>query len=163
VTFFFLVSGVVPTGTVPLIFTGRNTASISGVSGNQFAEAIFSTPGGTIGDCANVGSFLGVCNSPIFQHPPSGSIPFSAQTGTQYSIDVRARGASDSGTGGWSALADPQVTIDPSFAFINNVSLVFSPDVAPPPPMAAPEPSSLIMLGTGLLGLIGAMRWKRLA
>jgi hypothetical protein len=45
----------------------------------------------------------------------------------------------------------------------NDYGQSYSPGTWAPPVTSTPEPSSLLLLGTGLLILIGAMRWKRLA
>lgn len=54
------------------------------------------------------------------------------------------------------AFADPEIEIDPSFAFANDFTLAFSPNLTPP--IATPEPSSIALLATGLLALMAGLR-----
>lgn len=59
------------------------------------------------------------------------------------------------------AEVDPYIFIDPSFADASLYSIEVSPGVGNSPPTSPiPEPSTLALLGTGVLGLAGAARRK---
>jgi hypothetical protein len=60
-----------------------------------------------------------------------------------------------------SAFADPSIYIDPTFALANEFSVVVSDGVPNPAPSPVPEPSSFILLMTGVLGLLNASRRLR--
>jgi hypothetical protein len=58
-----------------------------------------------------------------------------------------------------SAQVDPYIFIDPSFADASQYSIEVSPGIGNSPP-ALPEPSTFVLLGTGILGLAEAARRK---
>ena len=100
----------VPVSQVPLIFSGTVTTAASGIQ--AASSASFETPGGSIDACS---SSTGPCGSPSASN--SGTINYNALAGMIYDIEVNAGGGSGVGSGIWSASADPQVAIDPSFAY----------------------------------------------
>ena len=57
--------------------------------------------------------------------------------------------------GDFSATADPTFQIDPNFAYRDFFDLVYSPNLAP---SAVPEPSSIGVVGIGVLGLLVYVR-----
>ena len=59
----------------------------------------------------------------------------------------------------YSALSDPAIEIDPSFAFKDDFELVFSPNLFSPT-SAVPEPSSTLLFAAGL-GLLATLRQMR--
>jgi hypothetical protein len=60
------------------------------------------------------------------------------------------------------AISDPIITIDPSFPFINDVRLDFSPNLFSPVSSPVPEPSTLLSLVAGLL-VLGERLYRRSA
>jgi hypothetical protein len=85
------------------------------------------------------------------------SVHLDAGTGLLYDLYIVASGAIFSGgTGAYSAIIDPTITIDPSFSGASNYSIISSPNIGQ---TAVPEPATMTMLGTGLLAL--ARRWSR--
>ena len=85
--------------------------------------------------------------------------------------DVAAESGYDTNAANLAAAALAEVPILPASTFANDVVFVptnytvgsepqlFMTD--PPPPAITPEPTSLVLLGTGLLGAVGFMRRKR--
>jgi hypothetical protein len=93
----------------------------------------------------------------------SGALPpnftFNATVGEPFIISMSVSGLAGFG-GSWSASVDPTIEIDPNLADAADFTLE-----ATPSPFAAtptPEPSTLPLLGAGLLGLLGAGMYKRL-
>ncbi len=158
VTFYFEVQGSATGVTsVPLIFTGSGSTSASGPDAE--ALAYFETPGGQLYSCSATGGAVGACGSEPASN--SGTIDYSAAVGGLYDMQVIASGDSTLGSGNWSASVDPEVMIDPSFADAADFTLVLSPGV--PGGTTTPEPSSLLLLATGLSGLVTLARRKLLA
>jgi hypothetical protein len=157
VTYFLMVARIAGSGSelVPLIFTGSGTTSASGPF--TTAYAYFETPGGQLYACSASGSAVGTCGT--LPSSNSGSIDYSVSSNTLYDVQVIASGSSGLGSGTWSASVDPQVEINPSFADANDFTLEFSPGA---PSAITPEPSSTLMLGTGLLALLGTANYKKL-
>jgi hypothetical protein len=147
-------TGSTPVGVtaVPLIFSGTVTTSASGIQ--AAASASFETPGGAIDACSKSNGPCGGVGS------NSGTINYNATPGSIYDVEVNAGGGSGVGSGTWFASADPQVEIDPSFAYANDFTLEFSPAATSGtggtnPPPTVPEPSNLALLFVGLSALLG--------
>jgi len=140
--------------TVPLIFTGSDSTSASGPDAE--ALAYFETPAGQINSCSASGYAVGACGS--LPSSNSGSLDYNAAVGALYDMQVVASGSSTLGTGSWSATVDPEVQIDPSWQYASDFTLEVSSNGTPTP---TPEPSSIILLGTSLLGLLGVTGMRR--
>ena len=65
------------------------------------------------------------------------------------------------GSGSASAYADPYLVIDPSTPNASQYSIIVSPGVGNVPLGSTPEPSSLMLLGSGVAGLAGLMRRRQ--
>jgi hypothetical protein len=84
----------------------------------------------------------------------SGTSP--APAGDWNWISLEAIGASNFGAGSWSASEEITLEIDPTAPNASDFTL----EIRAP---AVPEPSSLWLLGTGLLALLGTLKFRRLA
>ena len=84
----------------------------------------------------------------------------SATAGQDIQVQILAGGVAGAigvpnccgGHATFQAIADPTIQIDPSFAYADDFTLAFSPNLTPS--AAAPEPSSIVLLATGLLALM---------
>jgi hypothetical protein len=136
--------------TVPLIYTFSGLTSASGSSSRAEVED------GETNDveaCSESG-LPGYCGIVPSSFSYSSTSP--ARDGYWGWVALEVLGTTNFGAGSWSASEEISLEIDPTAPDASDFTL----DIRAP---AAPEPSSLWLLGTGLLALLGTLKFRRLA
>jgi hypothetical protein len=154
-SYYFEVIGPASYTEVPIIISADGTTSVIGAGYANVTTAIggdYVSQSGSLFACSNVGG--AACTNPASFSGTIDAVVYSNLTGYYVSIIGNGEGYD---TSSWSYTADPSIEIDPTFADADEYSLIFSADDAAPtgPPTSAPEPSSLPMLGIGLVALVG--------
>ena len=106
--------------------------------------------------CGNVTRSPGSCNNPDW----SGTLAVDYVGGYQASVTVSVTAFANADTGHGDAYADPLIYVNPSFANAADYSVALSPGVGNGLPSAVPEPASLLLVGSVLLGA-GMLRKRR--
>ena len=140
-------------------------ASASGTGGAPTVSAGFS-----ILDLNIFHSETAMCVATICMSPSEMSFTDSASAtaGQDIQVQITAGGTAGAASGflqpsghaTFQAIADPTIEIDPNFAYADDFTVVFSPNL--PSLTAAPEPSSIVMLAIGLLALMALVRSNEL-
>ncbi len=129
----------------PLDYLTAGTGSVefSALSGAIFSitdpEPVFGSEG-ISGDSFDTALFDLTTHTTLYDTNLGGSLTGTLVAGNEYTFGSRAS---------VTAMTDPSLTYAPSISFTSS-------------PAATPEPSSFLLLGTGLLGIAGMMR-KRFA
>lgn len=149
---------------VPLTITGSlSSSSVAGdinAYANTSAEILYryvdsgGTEDGFLVTCSTLA--VGGCG------PTSASLidSFSHLTNTIGTVSLLVS-ATTAGvvSSSYSVMADPIIRIDPAFLANNpGYSLVFSSNISVPSPPSVPEPSTILLLGVGFVGLVA---WRR--
>lgn len=136
---------------VPVLFTASGTTSVSGIAATSTASLTVPYVNSPIRACSTT---TGSCGA-----PPTFSVAMDVNIPSNYvlSFSIGAGGLATAdflNGSSYSASVDPMVEIDPNFAQANQFSLVVSPS-------PTPEPGSLVMFGSGVLGLAAMVRRRR--
>jgi len=142
---------------VPVILTGTVSASADAVAGAHASAQInpgtgFSNSGPRLAVCAATTPGCGSGTQQL-----TGSLSFSVAANSVQGVYLLSEiNALAVASGSYSAFADPDLRIDPSFANAGQYSIVFSAGVVP---SVVPEPATVALLLPGLIGL--ALRVRR--
>jgi hypothetical protein len=137
---------------VPLIETFSGSTSASGSSSWAKVE----NSNGNSDEACSESGLPGYCGIPS-SFSDSGTYPASA--GFWGWVGLEVMGVSNFGAGSWSASEEITLEIDPTAPDASDFTL----EIIGYSTAAAPEPSSLWLLGTGLLALLGTLKFRRLA
>ena len=149
----FEVVGPVSYVSVPVIYSATGTTSATGgyatvsFAGYSTSSLIACSPS-TSCLAGEPSSFSGSVDGTVY----------SNTVGDSFGLNLYGQsGGNFGGPGSWSATVDPMVEIDPTFLANNpGYSLLIDPN--PPGTSPAPEPGSLLLLGTGMISLAGVVR-----
>ena len=127
----------------------QTSASIAvSVNSNVFSQSLAN---GCVGACSYSNTWVGTFTVPMLV----GDVA-SIDMNTLVSLWEGAPGASGSAI----AYADPYIYIDPNTPNAGLYGIVVSPGVGNSPLGSTPEPSSLMLLGSGVIGVAGLVRRK---
>lgn len=149
----FEVLGPVSYVQVPVIYSATGTASATG----GYATVSFAgyNTSSLIACSPSTSCLTGEPSS--FSGSVDGTVS-SNVVGYAFALNMYGQsGGNFAGPGSWSAAVDPTVEIDPTFLAANpGYSLEIDPNLPGTSPI--PEPGSLLLLGTGMIGLAGVVR-----
>lgn len=160
--FFYTGPGQPPESSIPVMFHTVLFAEAD-TSGHGYGSADFQVDDGDggIGATLTCGLSAPVCTQNTIDTVLSGNISVNQA----HSVFVSAGASAPNGPGFSMASVDPMIYIDPGFADANLYTLELSPGVgnADPSSLGAPEPSSWMLAGLGVIGLaFGTHRRRRL-
>jgi hypothetical protein len=136
---------------VPVIYSATGTASATGgyatvgFAGYNTSSLIACSPSASCS--GEPSSFSGSLDGTVYSN-----------VGVDFGLSLLGQsGGNFSGPGSWSAMVDPSVVIDPTF-LANNPGYSLEIDPNPPGTSPVPEPDTLALLGTGMIGFVGVVR-----
>jgi hypothetical protein len=157
----FEVVGPVSYVSVPVIYSATGTTSASATCSGENPDTTCAYVGVSFSGTGATSSLL-ACSPSCADEPSSFSESLVGNVYSNEAADfglnlIGQSGGNFAGPGSWSATLDPMVEIDPAF-LADNPGYSLEIDANPPGTSAAPEPGSLLLLGTGMISLAGVVR-----